>query len=71
MPRCASCHKELKIEGKIGRRDTCPSCGSELHSCNNCEFYEEGAYNQCRETQAERVLDKEKANFCDYFRLKT
>jgi len=24
-------------------------------------------HNQCRETQAEWVADKEKANFCDYF----
>jgi hypothetical protein len=24
-------------------------------------------YNQCRESQAERVLDKERSNFCDFF----
>jgi hypothetical protein len=24
-------------------------------------------YNECREPSAERVVDKEKANFCDYF----
>jgi hypothetical protein len=24
-------------------------------------------YNQCRESQAERVLDKDRSNFCDYF----
>jgi hypothetical protein len=23
--------------------------------------------NQCRETQAERVIDKQRANFCEYF----
>ncbi len=70
MSRCASCKKEVTVEGKVGRRDTCPHCGSDLHSCLNCEFYDEGAYNQCRETEAERVTDKEKSNFCDYFRLK-
>ena len=36
----------------------------------NCDFYDAGAYNQCREPQAERVLEKEKGNFCDYFRLR-
>ncbi len=70
MSRCASCKKEVTVEGKVGRRDTCPHCGSDLHSCLNCGFYDEGAYNQCRETEAERVTDKEKSNFCDFFRLK-
>jgi hypothetical protein len=27
-------------------------------------------YNACRETQAERVLDKERSNFCDFFRFR-
>jgi hypothetical protein len=24
--------------------------------------------NECRESQADRVVEKEKANFCDYFK---
>lgn len=36
----------------------------------NCSFYEGGAYNDCRESQAERVLDKTRSNFCDFFRFK-
>jgi len=38
-----------------------------LHACPQCRFYAPGQYNDCREPQAERVLDKEKANFCDFF----
>ena len=38
--------------------------------CLNCSFYEPGAYNDCRESQAERVLDKDRANFCDHFRYR-
>ncbi|MBI4411014.1 MAG: hypothetical protein HY541_00835 [Deltaproteobacteria bacterium] len=38
-----------------------------MHICKNCEFYDRAAYNECSEPQAERVLDKEKSNFCDYF----
>jgi hypothetical protein len=26
-------------------------------------------YNECVEPNADRVIDKEKANFCDYFQL--
>jgi hypothetical protein len=34
-----------------------------------CKFYDAKVYNECRETNADRVTDKEKANFCDYFVL--
>ncbi|MBC7792671.1 MAG: hypothetical protein H7Z43_03100 [Clostridia bacterium] len=27
------------------------------------------AYNECREPVADRVVDKERGNFCDYFTL--
>jgi hypothetical protein len=34
-----------------------------------CQFYDQKAYNDCRESSADRVQDKEKANFCDYFKI--
>lgn len=40
-----------------------------MHVCFNCKFYDKGSYNECREPQAERVVEKSKANFCDYFVL--
>jgi len=52
---------------RVGRRDACPTCSAELRSCRHCRFYDPTAYNACHEPQAERVLDKERANFCDYF----
>ena len=67
MKRCSRCKKELTLENKVTRREACPFCGWDLHVCLNCRFYDPGAYNQCREPQAERVLDKERSNFCDYF----
>lgn len=69
MAACFSCGKELEAIDRIGRREVCPSCGSDLHCCRNCEFYDKHAYNECREPQAERVLEKDKSNFCDYFQL--
>lgn len=65
--KCVRCQAELP-PGPYGRRDTCPSCGADLHACVQCAFYTPGHYNDCREPQAERVLDRERANFCDYFR---
>lgn len=54
---------------RVGRRESCPKCGADLHCCRNCRFYDPTVYNECRETQAERVVEKEKSNFCDYFEL--
>lgn len=64
---CFHCKKEVKIEGTVGRREECPHCRSDLHVCMNCSFYDRGSYNECREPQADRVQEKERANFCDYF----
>jgi len=46
----------------------CAGCGAWLRCCRNCAFYAPGVANDCREPNAERVVDKEAANFCDWFR---
>ena len=65
MARCFHCLTEFT--GKVARQDSCEKCSSDLHVCKNCKFYDSTAYNECREPSAERVVDKEKKNFCDYF----
>ncbi|MDQ5987643.1 MAG: hypothetical protein CSYNP_03388 [Syntrophus sp. SKADARSKE-3] len=65
--RCHRCKKLIDLDDRIGRREMCPSCGADIHVCLNCRFHDPAAYNACREPQAERVLDKDRANFCDYF----
>ncbi|MBU0483498.1 MAG: hypothetical protein KKB30_03155 [Proteobacteria bacterium] len=66
MNKCFSCGNEVGT-GKPGRGDTCPTCDADLRVCRNCKFFEQAVYNECAEPQAERVVDKERANFCDYF----
>ena len=68
---CWKCAKPLSDTFKImvGRRDVCPACMADLRICKMCQFYDPKAYNECRESQADRVQDKEKANFCDYFKI--
>ncbi|MBE9504994.1 MAG: hypothetical protein IME96_12545 [Proteobacteria bacterium] len=70
MKNCYNCKKEINIEGKPGRRDSCPHCGTDLRVCLNCRFYDESSYNECREPVAERVKEKDIANFCDYFEFR-
>ncbi len=52
----------------LGRRDECPACGADLHVCRMCGFYDPAVSKDCRETMADEVAEKERANFCDYFR---
>jgi hypothetical protein len=67
---CTFCQKEI-TEKKIHFRDDCPACDRDLHICLNCEFYDSNAYRQCRESIRELVQDKERANYCDFFRQST
>jgi hypothetical protein len=67
MKKCHKCLKNLEIKAQVGRKDVCPSCGSDLRCCLNCGLHAPGAYNDCKEPQAERVVEKERSNFCDYF----
>lgn len=68
---CYSCKKVLNLEqnAKIMRSEECPHCYANIHSCKMCDFYDKTAYNECRESNADRLVDKEMANFCDYFVL--
>jgi hypothetical protein len=70
MMLCHKCKKEIDVPKTVGRKDTCPMCQADLRCCRNCRHYDPKYYNQCRESQAERVIDKERANFCDYFKFK-
>ncbi len=69
MRVCHACQKEIESDTTVGRRDSCPFCGNDLHVCRNCRFYDHGSYNDCREPQAERVVEKDRSNFCDYFQF--
>lgn len=64
---CFHCKAELPVLTKVGFRDECDKCRSDLHVCKNCHFYDPKAYNECREPSADVVKEKERANFCDYF----
>jgi len=64
---CFNCNKPIPVSGVVGRRDDCAHCHADVHVCKNCEFYDPKVYNECRETQADFVKEKDRANFCDYF----
>jgi hypothetical protein len=66
---CWYCGSPVTEEEPIGRSARCQSCGKDLRSCKNCRFFLPGARGDCRESSAEGQVDKERANFCDWFSL--
>lgn len=64
---CFFCGREIEFRERVSFRQACPGCGRAQHVCRNCGFYDPAYNNQCREPMAERVVDKERANFCEYF----
>lgn len=66
--KCGSSLAALSLP--FGRGDRCKACGVDLHVCRLCVNHDPRAYQQCREQNVEEVRDKERANFCDYFRPK-
>ncbi len=67
--RCFACNAETPLAAgeRIGFRDECARCGADLHACRNCAHHDPAAYNECREPNAERVSERDRANRCDYF----
>jgi hypothetical protein len=66
---CWRCGTAIDARQRVGRRDACPRCAADLHCCRNCGFHDPSMHNQCREPQAERQVDKERGNFCEWFSL--
>lgn len=66
---CWKCGASLAaLSLPLQRLDECKQCAAELHVCKLCEFYSTAVAKHCREPIAEEVKDKERANFCDYFK---
>ena len=66
---CWKCAAKIEYPAgsRVLRAGTCSQCAGDLHSCRNCQFYDPSRHNQCAETQAVWVRDKEAANFCNHF----
>jgi len=69
VSRCFNCKKEMSINTRVGRRETCPHCGADFRCCLQCKFYEADSPDQCREPSADPVKRKDLANFCEFFEL--
>lgn len=64
--RCGDGLERLTLP--LSRRDNCPNCGVELHVCRMCIHFDRAVVRQCREDGAEDVKEKDRANFCDWYK---
>ena len=70
--QCWKCGTELKnVLLPFSRYEECGKCRADLHACLGCRHYDPAAADACREDRAEFILDKDKANFCDFFTVHT
>ena len=70
MGSCFGCGAAFDPDREIFRTTTCPSCGKDAHVCLNCRFYDKSVHMECRESIAEPVAQKDRSNFCEYFKVR-
>jgi len=64
--RCGASLAELSLP--LSRQDECPGCGNYVHVCKMCVYFDANVTRQCREDGAEEVKEKDRLNFCDWFK---
>ena len=64
--RCGASLASLSLP--LSRQDECPECHNYLHVCKMCIYFDARVPRQCREDGAEEVRDKDRLNFCDWFK---
>lgn len=63
---CWNCgHGLTKLD--YGRESTCLACDKPTHCCRNCRQYAPGRPNECLEPLVDRVVEKTRSNFCEFF----
>ena len=65
---CPSCKKEHSYDGMLPFRAECDKCSADLHVCLTCRFWDRYAENECRESEADPVANKDRRNLCEYWK---
>lgn len=65
---CPSCGAPASFSELVPFRAECEKCTADLHVCVACRFYDRYVENECRETEADPVAKKDRANLCEYFK---
>lgn len=69
--RCARCGHELTVAAAWSPDATCSRCGSALHACAQCTFFDTSAPFECQRPIRARVSPKDAKNECASFQPRT
>lgn len=64
--RCFNCSMTLPAD--IDFRGNCPKCGTALHCCKQCAYFEPSTRFQCLKPVPVRIAVKDQANECELFK---
>ena len=67
VSRCMRCSQV--IDSAVDNTQLCTKCGSSLHSCGQCTWFDTGARFECSQPIPERISPKDGQNDCTYFEL--
>lgn len=66
--KCWNCGASLNdIPRPISRHANCSKCFEVLHCCRMCRWYAPGRPGDCDHDRADPPVEKENANFCEFF----
>ena len=66
--KCSRCGSE--VSEVPTHDDVCKSCGSDLHTCSNCRYFDSSAPKECRQPVEVRIAAKARKNDCGFFEPK-
>ena len=67
---CARCGNHV-LDHEVASDATCKECGSDLHTCTNCTYFDSSAPSECRKPVEVRIAKKAHRNACELFEAKT
>ena len=66
--QCWNCGASLdELPRPLSRHNNCPECFNDLHCCRLCIHFRKGETVACIEERADPPVEKEIANFCEFF----
>lgn len=65
--KCKQCGQVRQSLGELTFDETCLKCGSDLHTCGNCRFFDTTTTWECRAEIPARIPSKHTRNECTFF----
>ena len=70
MKRCYKCQSPYLDPSGPEFHAVCDGCGSYLHCCQNCNYFNDYSKSKCAQADAEYISDSNGMNKCEFFRLR-